>query len=187
MKSNSEPCVPRVGGLLITEGVSHDNILRKINVFKIQVHEIVNPLGICWIAAKEKNLWQYDQVKQNILRFRLYYECSSYPQTLPISFGCGFLRPRWLCSCYSVLSRREGSQPCPVQSAAGGLSDQNSSTGQSSPLGDKQFLTFWETNWLWKSSVCRARLQGKIEREARMGHSREKGIKMEEEKDGKEE
>lgn len=52
-------------------------------------------------------------------------------------------------------------KPVPVQSAAACLSDQNSSMGQSSPPSDKQWFPVWETNWLWKSSVCRARLKGK--------------------------
>lgn len=116
-------------------------------------------------------------------------QCLSYPQTFPTtSAGRGsLLRIRWLCSRCSVSSRREHHQPRPVQSAAGCLSDQNCSTGQSSSLGDKQSPPFWETNWLWKSRVCRARLQGKIEKEAGMGHGKECGIKMEGEKDGKEE
>lgn len=148
----------------------------------------VNLLGICWMAAEEKNLWQHDQVKQNILRFRLnkmfillsnipYYQLWLW---LPAPSSGG-----------SALA----TQFHPEEKAANlVLSNQQlaayltrTAPWGKVPLGDKQSLPFWETNWLWKSSVCRARLQGKIEREARMGHRREKGIKMEGENDGKEE
>lgn len=115
-------------------------------------------------------------------------KCLSYPQTFPTTSAATAPCPVSGGSApAAVSSRREHRQPRPVQSAAGCLSDQNCSTGQSSSLGDKPSLPFWETNWLWKSRVCRARLQGKIEKEAGMGHGREHGIKMEGEKDGKEE
>ena len=79
-----------MGSLFLIEGVFHECLLKNLCFQNAGTRDstyfaaIGNPLGIRWTAVKERNLWQNDQLKQNIFRFRI-YERFIPPPSIPYS------------------------------------------------------------------------------------------------------